>query len=1287
MKKKLNKKFLSAVAVLALSGTLATGAVVLSACGGNKGEDKSTGKVYYVSADGVRSNAGTLESPKDPGFINDRLEIEAGDTIYLIPGTYKWDASWGENHAYNNKAIAITNSGAPGKNISFINAALDPKSGYTGTETKVTLDFSDMEFLNNNRGVLIYGNYIYWYGIDICGAGDNGMYIGGSYNTVEYCEFYNNRDTGLQLGRELSAQTSINQWPSYNLIKNCTSHNNYDDETYGENADGFAAKLTIGYGNVFDGCIAYRNSDDGWDLYAKSDSGNIGCVIIYNCVAFENGYLEYTQADMHQKLNYNHMFDEPDTNSFKTRDGDGNGFKLGGSVMEGDVKMYNCLSFQNRMHGVTDNSNPGYIKVEGVTSYDNSAAIDDDPSSATFGKVVSISNHDTHGNIDVARQSYSYNTVKNVLSVKSPMAKSLDSDAYRGSVMNSLLYAGSNTNVVKGSVDANTKVKTATQYTSQVAALSATDVFKQVPVVKDGDSYTYNVDALHDLERTAENRVHNKYRNADHSINMGDILAIKEDFDFSKYFGAGVSAGSYLNMTKWEDYAHFTSDTLFEGITSKSYATLLKAKETLTINSDEEQVYQDFEVPSMLNDVTIDWSSDSELLKIGKIEEISKSQSRYITVGVTRPADKDTAATLNATISYKNLSVTKQFELVIKKDNPSIGELSVRVTETDTKYISGGKIIMDARKQYTEPVLQVENGAYYNGTMLNASQYTVNSKYEFATSTKDNYEEVKGFSVNRPGVYKITHTVTLVGSNDSASMTYQIFVASTTADVDFDNGGNVSVYKDGYIIAGELTNVTGTLYTVASKDPIAASELEGNKIKEYEGVQHNDFRDTAISFSYSNDNNGAYYIYYALANASGNVTSNIYTAQIKTLDINTEEDFNKVAIGGKIGDEETSQTIYMLTRNLDFTGKKWTAGTGKFTGVLNGQGHTVANIVRNDPKIDAEKGTVSYSDDIGLFYDVVGGTIMNIKFDNIQLTGKQRTAIASSVHGGYFYNIAITNLYVYGNDQRTGGLIAHVYEGATPTEVSQVSIINPIPVLTASGEIDTQAAENNKQLYYIYGSGNRAAGIIGFIQTKNPMTDNCVVYVKDCYVESYIKSTGYSVSSIVGEYNENGQMALATLNGYEFNLEITNCVSAGVLNSTGTGRIGGMLGYHNGASRLRILRCVSIQTIYYKGALLETAQKNQSGTIGNFSTSADVRIAQCIALMEEYNTDYDVIAYTANDLKRTSSFTNANVTFDWAGEGAKWSFVYEDETTQTLKRPYLMLNFLGNWDTDAAEQG
>ena len=1267
MKRIFNKKFLSAIAVLAISGSVAMGAAACDTGSGNGGDAEIVGKTYYVSADGT-GDGSSINKPAHISILNTAVpeKLEAGDTVYLLPGTYKWSTAW-KTHAQKGDGIFITANGLPNGNIKIINAALDANSGYTGSETKVTLDFSDMTFTDNNRGVTLNGNYIYWYGIDVCGAGDNGVYIGGSYNTVEYCEFYNNRDTGLQLGRGDGSYQSVNDWPSFNLIKNCTSHNNYDDETYGENADGFAAKLTIGYGNVFDGCIAYRNSDDGWDLYAKSDTGNIGCVIIYNCVAFENGYLEYTQEENHNRFkNYNNEFDEPDLNSYKTRDGDGNGFKLGGSVMEGDVKMYNCLSFQNRMHGVTDNSNPGYLQVEGVTSYDNSAAIDNDPTSPTFGQIISKANDDSHSNIDVARQTYSYNTVKNTLSVRSDLAKSLDGDAYRGSVINSLLDAKGKTNVVKGSLDADTKVsKNDKKYTEQIDGLVPTDVFKQLPIVKTDDSYTYNIDGLKDGDKAVAQRVHNKYRNEDGSINMGELLAVKDDFDFATHLGTGVKAGSVLNKSNWDDYTHFANPDLLNGVKDEVTARLLKAKETLTINSDESAVYQDFEVPSQIMGCKVNWSSESEYLTIGKLVEQSFSNSEYITIGVERPTNADATATLTASISYHNHSITKTFVLNLKKDVPSIGGLQVRVSETNDVYENKGKIIIDEYRQYSEPVLEVKNGAYYNGTLLKESQYTVETTYEYAASTKATFVKVASFMPNHAGVYKITHNVTLADGSESASMTYQIFVASPYADVDFDGGANVSVYRDGYIIAGTLTNVTGTLYTVASATPLT---LTADTIKEQAGVEHNDFRATDISFSYKNANSGAYYIYYALANADNEITSPVYSVAISKVEISSEADFKKIAGGEKIGSEVVSQTIYLLTKDLDFSDTTWDAKTSAFNGLLNGQGHTVSGI----------KNTAN------VFARVEGGTIMNIKFDNIILSGSQRTGIVARTAGGYFHNIAITNIMIKATSERTGGLIGQAFEGATPTEISQVSLINPIPVLKADGTIDTAAEKNEGQLYYITGNANRVGGIIGLIQPNNPIKGgSLIIRISDCYVESYIQQTsGSAISNIVAEYDENGQLANARMLGYDVILEITSCIANGVLYNNGSGRMGGMLGYHKNSGPLRVYGCMSLQSEYYKGALVTVALKNQSGTIGGFSV-ADVIVSGCVALMEEYNNaEFDVSAQNPANLRFVSRLKDLGL-FEYFDTETKWSLNFAkdaegNESTTMVDLPCFTLRFLGD---------
>lgn len=141
-------------------------------------------------------------------------------------------------------------------------------------------------------------------------------------------------------------------WPSNNLIKNCEAYNCCDPAR--NDADGFAAKLTCGEGNVFYGCIAHHNIDDGWDLYAKSTTGPIGAVTIENCVAYSNGFL---------------LGDDPSDSSVAF--GEGNGFKLGGENMYGAHKLINSVSFNNYAKGITSNSGPD-CQVINCTAYNNS---------------------------------------------------------------------------------------------------------------------------------------------------------------------------------------------------------------------------------------------------------------------------------------------------------------------------------------------------------------------------------------------------------------------------------------------------------------------------------------------------------------------------------------------------------------------------------------------------------------------------------------------------------------------------------------------------------------------------------------------------------------------------------------------------------------------------------------------------------------------------------------------------------------------------------------------------
>ena len=129
---------------------------------------------------------------------------------------------------------------------------------------------------------------------------------------------------------------------------------------------------------------------------------------------------------------------------------------------------------------------------------------------------------------------------------------------------------------------------------------------------------------------------------------------------------------------------------------------------------------------------------------------------------------------------------------------------------TGEDLVNGESLILDAHRLVSEPVLNVQNGAYYSGKLLTENQYNVKTTYEYATSANAVYSEVSSFSPNKAGVYRITHTANIVGSKVTRSMSYKIFVASTSATVDFATGSDLlTVYRDGYSISGSLSNEIG----------------------------------------------------------------------------------------------------------------------------------------------------------------------------------------------------------------------------------------------------------------------------------------------------------------------------------------------------------------------------------------------------------------------------------------------------------------------------------------------
>lgn len=280
----------------------------------------------YVSPDGRSYGSGAKDDPVD---IYTAVKSAApGRTILLKGGTYALDKT------------VIVERGVNGTADAKIYMIADPEAA-----TRPVLDFQ-----GRCAGMILAGDYWYFQGFDVTRSANaqKGIQVSGSYNTVDNVMTYRNGNTGLQISRYKSTD-NWEDWPSHNLILNCTSYLNADAGY--EDADGFAAKLTVADGNVFDGCIAVYNADDGWDLFAKVETGAIGQVTIQNSVAFKNGYVL-------------------DENGQEVDAGNGNGFKMGGSSISGQHILRNSVSFGNKAKGIDSNSCPD-IQVYASTSYNN----------------------------------------------------------------------------------------------------------------------------------------------------------------------------------------------------------------------------------------------------------------------------------------------------------------------------------------------------------------------------------------------------------------------------------------------------------------------------------------------------------------------------------------------------------------------------------------------------------------------------------------------------------------------------------------------------------------------------------------------------------------------------------------------------------------------------------------------------------------------------------------------------------------------------------------------------
>ena len=299
---------------------------------------------FFVAPAGSDDHPGTQEKPFAT-VQRAQNAATAGDTVYIRGGTYTIEESQiARKQAIWAYVTFLDKSGVKGRPITY--SAFENE--------RPVFDFSRVkpEGLRVNA-FQVTASWVHLKGLEvigvqvtikshtqsICFAND------GSHNIYERLSMHDGQAIGIYSVRG-----------SDNLFLNCDAYRNHDftsEDGKGGNVDGFGCHPPQGAtGNVFRGCRAWFNSDDGFDCIGAHES-----VTIENCWALYSGY----------------------STTFKSL-GDGNGFKAGGygttpverlpKVIPRHTVRF-CLAVRNKSSGFYSNHHIGGSDWFNNTAYRN----------------------------------------------------------------------------------------------------------------------------------------------------------------------------------------------------------------------------------------------------------------------------------------------------------------------------------------------------------------------------------------------------------------------------------------------------------------------------------------------------------------------------------------------------------------------------------------------------------------------------------------------------------------------------------------------------------------------------------------------------------------------------------------------------------------------------------------------------------------------------------------------------------------------------------------------------
>lgn len=354
-------------------------------------------KNYFIATNGNdTTGTGTITAPYAT-IMKAHSFVVAGDTVFVRGGTYLMK----ESQIYKKESI-----------WAYVNY-LD-KSGTSATKRicywaypgeKPIFDLTNVKPANC-RNTVFYtkGSWLHIKGLEVVGTQvtilthtqSECFRNEGSNNIFEQLSMHDGMAIGFYLTRGAN-----------NLVLNCDAYRNWDsvsETKNGSNTDGFGGHPNKGgTGNVFRGCRAWFNTDDGYDCINANES-----IVFENCWAFYNGY----------------------NSSFASK-GDGNGFKAGGygqaptvASLPSPIPAHTvrfCMAYRNKANGIYANhhvqtGNNWYNNTASRNSTNYNMLSQKITKSTKTGKDTTLDcagiNHIMHNNI-----SFKYSTQRDTLNI------------------------------------------------------------------------------------------------------------------------------------------------------------------------------------------------------------------------------------------------------------------------------------------------------------------------------------------------------------------------------------------------------------------------------------------------------------------------------------------------------------------------------------------------------------------------------------------------------------------------------------------------------------------------------------------------------------------------------------------------------------------------------------------------------------------------------------------------------------------------------------------------------